>query len=102
MTIDFNNLASTSVAGSQPNPAALAQYDANKKSVGIAYIAWLLLGGIGAHRFYLGDNKGGIAMLVITLVSVMLMLLLIGFFTIWITAIWALVDAFLIPGMVAK
>lgn len=38
-------------------------YDANKKSKLVSYLLWLFLGGFGAHRFYNGGIKSGIAML---------------------------------------
>lgn len=40
---------------------------AEKKTV--AAILGILLGGLGAHRFYLGDTTGGIIRLVISLVT---------------------------------
>ncbi|MFW6201011.1 MAG: hypothetical protein ACOC8B_00400 [Gemmatimonadota bacterium] len=42
------------------------------------------------------------AILVITLVSIPLTAIMIGFVTIWIPVIWVFVDLFLIPGMVRK
>jgi len=59
------------------------EVDSRKKSVAAIWLLWLFLGELGAHRFYLGRVGSGIAML----------LTLGGLF------IWALVDAFLIPGM---
>jgi len=59
------------------------EVDSRKKSVAATWLLWLFLGEFGAHRFYLGRVGTGIAML----------LTLGGLF------IWALVDAFLIPGM---
>ena len=59
------------------------EVDSRKKSVAATWLLWLFLGELGAHRFYLGRVGSGIAML----------LTLGGLF------IWALVDAFLIPGM---
>jgi len=59
------------------------EVDDRKKSVAATWLLWLFLGLFGAHRFYLGRIGTGIAML----------LTLGGFF------IWAIVDAFLIPGM---
>ena len=53
------------------------------KSPATSWILWIFLGGLGAHRFYLGRIGTGIAML----------LTLGGF---W---VWWLIDAFLIPGM---
>ena len=80
----------------------MMQYDANKKSAGIAYILWCFMGLFGAHRFYLGEKGTGAGMLIITLASLVLMFVFIGFFTIFITIIWAFVDLFLIPGMTRK
>lgn len=57
--------------------------DTRKKSVAATWLLWLFLGELGAHRFYLGRIGTAIAML----------LTLGGLF------IWALMDAFLIPGM---
>ena len=59
------------------------EVDSRKKSVAATWLLWLFLGELGAHRFYLGRVGSGIAML----------LTLGGLF------IWALVDAFLVPGM---
>jgi TM2 domain-containing membrane protein YozV len=36
-----------------------------KKSMAVAYIFLILLGGLGIHRFYLGDNKIGLAFVVL-------------------------------------
>ncbi len=38
------------------------KYDQEQKSRIIAFILWLLLGLIGAHRFYLNDRKMGVIM----------------------------------------
>jgi len=57
--------------------------DTRKKSVTATWLLWLFLGGIGAHRFYLGRVGTGIAMLL----------------TLGGLSIWTLVDAFLISGM---
>jgi TM2 domain-containing membrane protein YozV len=67
-------------------------YDANRKSAVIAYILWFFLGWFGAHNFYLGRKGVGIAQVLLT-ISV------IGWF---ITFVWVLVDAFLIPGWVRR
>jgi TM2 domain-containing membrane protein YozV len=69
-------------------------YDANKKSVGASYVLCLLLGGLGAHRFYLGHPLTAAAQLVLGI---------LGFFVgvTWLPLwAWLLVDLFLIPGMV--
>jgi len=79
--------------------AALMRFEANKKSPVVAYLFWWFTGSFGGHRFYLGRTGSAVAMLTITLLSIPLMFLLIGFFTFMVVAVWLIVDAFLIPGM---
>jgi len=59
------------------------EVDGRKKSTAATWLLWIFLGVFGAHRFYLGRIGTGVAMLL----------------TIGGLLIWALVDAFLIPGM---
>lgn len=68
------------------------QYDANKKSTLIAYLAWFFLGIFGVHRFYLNRTRSAIIMLLLTLLVV----------TSIISLVWWVVDAFLIPGVVRE
>lgn len=65
-------------------------FEANRKSVGVAYLLWLFLGALGAHRFYAGATKTAIAQLVLA-ISVVGWLVLIP---------WLLADLVLIPGLV--
>lgn len=74
-------------------------YDAQKKSVGVAYLLWVFLGGFGAHRFYLGQSGTGAAMLILCLVGIVTSLILVGILLLIPLWIWIIVDAFLIPGM---
>ncbi len=78
------------------------QYDAMKKSVGVSFLLWFFLGGFGAHRFYLKQTGTAITMLIITVVSIPLTLVVVGFVGLAIISIWWIVDAFLISGMVEK
>lgn len=55
-------------------------------SVAVAYLLWFFLWFVSGHRFYLG--RPGTAIL-----QILSYFVLIGF-------IWALIDAFLIPGMI--
>ena len=75
-------------------------YDAQKKSLAVAYILWWFLGMFGGHRFYLGQTGSAVVMLVVTLVSIPATLILIGF--VGLLAIWIMwiVDAFTMPGTV--
>ncbi|WP_284124685.1 TM2 domain-containing protein [Parerythrobacter aestuarii] len=65
-------------------------FEANRKSVGVAYLLWLVLGFVGVHRFYAGATKSGVAQLVLAL-SIIGWLVLIP---------WLLIDLALIPGLV--
>ena len=84
---------------SRPDVTSM-RYDANKKSIFVAYLLWFFLGWLGGHRFYLGQTGTGVAMLIITILSTILIFVGIGFLGLLAIGIWALVDAFLIPGMV--
>lgn len=57
-------------------------------STAVAYLFWLFLGIVSAHRFYLG--RAGSAVL-----QILSYFVLIGF-------IWLLIDGFLIPGMIRE
>ena len=69
-------------------------YDANKKSVGASYLLCLLLGGLGAHRFYLGHTISAVIQLVLGLLG---FVVFVTWPMLW---IWLVIDLFLIPGMV--
>ena len=84
------------------NPNAMMMYDANKKQALIAYVLWFFVGIFGGHRFYLGRTSSALIMLVGTILSFILTFVLIGFLGFFIIGVWALVDAFLIPGMVEQ
>lgn len=84
------------------DPRTMMLYDANKKSAGIAYLLWFFVGLVGAHRFYLGRTGSGAGMAVLFGVSLLLTVAAIGFLGLLAGGVWALVDAFLIPGMVQE
>ncbi|WP_435165827.1 TM2 domain-containing protein [Falsirhodobacter sp. 1013] len=66
------------------------------KSPGAAYLLWFFLGTFGVHRFYLGHLKTGLALLALMLLGVVTM----GVSSLM-ALLWWVVDAFLIPGMIA-
>lgn len=78
---------------------ALMAFESSKKSTGIGYLLWFFFGGLGVHRFYLGRNGSAIAMLVITILSLILLFVGVGFLGLLAVGIWLIVDAFLIPGI---
>ena len=61
------------------------RYDDLKKKPVIAWLLWLFTGGIGGHRYYLGDVGMGVAMTL----------------TLGGCGVWALVDAFFINRRIA-
>ena len=79
-------------------------YDAQKKSSGVAYLWWFLLGFLGAHRFYLKRPGSGIAQATANIGGTWLAFRDMGNTAGWVLAVigglWVLVDMFLIPGMV--
>jgi TM2 domain-containing membrane protein YozV len=78
------------------------QYDAAKKSAGIAYLLWFFIGGLGVHRFYLGQTGTGITMAIIMLASCLTAVVGIGLIGFAVIGVWWLVDAFLIPGIATR
>lgn len=79
----------------------MMQYDANKKQVLVAYLFWFFLGMLGGHRFYIGLKGSGTAILLLTVLAVFLTAAG-GLLLIIIPAVWVLVDAILIPGMIQR
>ena len=81
----------------QDKTTQLMLFESQKKSVGVAYLLFIFLGGLGAHRFYLGYTGSGVLYLV---------LFVLGFLTMGIafigTVIWGLIDLFLIPSLTRK
>lgn len=75
-------------------------YDAKKKSLLIAYLLWWFLGALGVHRIYAGRVASGVAMLVLSVISVVLTFVAVGFLGLLVIGAWWLVDAILLPGMI--
>ena len=82
--------------------AAVIMYDTRKKRVGLAYVLWLFLGGLGAHRFYAGRMLSGAVMAMLTVGGWLLVKISVGWILLGTVALWGLVDAFLIPGMIRE
>jgi TM2 domain-containing membrane protein YozV len=76
--------------GLSKDTRALMLYEANSRSVLVAYLLWFFLGLFGAHNFYL--KRTGIAV-----VQLILTITVVGSA---VTLIWIIVDAFLILGWV--
>lgn len=82
---------------------AMMTYEANKKSAGIAFLLWLLLGALGAHRLYAGYYAVGMIQVVLGFICCVLfaaiplsVVLTFPYF------ILVLLDGFAIPSMIRK
>lgn len=71
-----------------------------EKSMAIAYILLIFLGGLGIHRFYLGRVGTGITQLLLSIIGWATVAFVIGIFFLVILGIWLLVDLFLTAGIV--
>jgi len=80
----------------------MMRYDANKKSMLVAYILLFFLGMLGAHRFYLGETKTGLIMLALFVGGSALSVVGIGMLGVAAVGVWVVVDLFLIPSIVSK
>ncbi|QIB36158.1 TM2 domain-containing protein [Ancylobacter pratisalsi] len=80
---------------------SLMLYEANKKSMGVAYLLWFFLGGMGGHRFYCGRTGSAVAQLMLTVFGLILAAVGVGLVLLVGVGLWVLVDAFLIPGWIA-
>lgn len=77
--------------------AQLAERDAEARQLSMtpAYLLCIFLGCLGLHRFYMRRKGSGLAMLLITLLSA-------GILGLLICLPWAIVDLFLIPGIIRQ
>ena len=85
-------------------PAATGPAFAREKSLGTAYLLWFFLGGLSAHRFYLGFPASAAVQLCLSPLGYALLIgkSPAGFFVLIASGLWILADAFLIPGMIRK
>lgn len=87
-----------------PQSAALSTmlFEANKKSTGAAYLLWFFLGTLGGHRFYCGRSGSATIMLILWILGMLTLIVGVGIFILGILGLWALIDAFLIPGWLQR
>lgn len=87
----------------QQQLAVLAtEMDKRKKSVGVAYFLWLILGTFGAHKFYTGQKTSGIVYLVLGILGWTTVWFIIGFIFFAILGILLLIDLFTLPKQVRQ
>jgi len=87
------NQTTPSAAASSANTKDMMRFEMEKKSAGVALFLCWVLGVFGVHRFYL-KRPNAVAMLIITLISLPLCLVLVGFVGLVATWIWMIVDLF--------
>jgi TM2 domain-containing membrane protein YozV len=87
------------VTSRQSDAKQIMEYENSKKSPGIAYVLWFFFGSLGGHRYYLGRTGSAIAMSIIFGISIVLCIVAVGVVGLAVVGCWALVDAFLIPGI---
>jgi TM2 domain-containing membrane protein YozV len=101
MSQQLSTPQSTSPAPVSNDARAMMMFEANKKSIIVAYILWFFVGSLGGHRFYMSKVGGAVAQLLMTIFGVLLLfafgLGVVLLIPVW---IWVLVDAFLIPGWI--
>lgn len=80
------------------------------RTLGVAYMLWLVTGGFGGHRHYLGRHGSalvqaglflaGLALIALSITSFTAAMMFAGIALATAAGWWIIVDAFLIPGMV--
>jgi hypothetical protein len=75
-----------------------------EKSTGMAYLLWFFMGGLSAHRFYLGFTTSAVIQLAMAPLGYAMLIgkSPIGLFILGGAWLWILGDAFVIPSMVRK
>jgi len=72
------------------------------KSIAVAYVLWFFTGSLGGHRYYLGRTGSAVAMTILFVLGLLTIAFGVGAVFLAAVGVWALVDAFLIPGMVQE
>jgi TM2 domain-containing membrane protein YozV len=84
-----------------PSSKDLMRFESEKKSAGVALFLCWLTGTFGGHRFYLG-RPHAVTMLIITVVSLPLCFVIIGFFGLFAIWVWTIADLFQVSRWVRE
>jgi TM2 domain-containing membrane protein YozV len=80
--------------GISADASAMMAFESRRKSAGVAYLLLIFLGGLGAHRFYLGRPLTAVLQLLLTVSGLVFGVPLIAL------GLWLLIDLFITAGMV--
>ena len=89
-------------SGTSLSTKDLMRFEGEKKSAGVALGLCWFLGSLGGHRFYMGRTGSAAAMLIITLISIPLCFIVIGFFGLFVVTVWVIVDLFSVTRWVGE
>jgi len=83
---------------------SMMMYDAQKKNGVVAFLLWLFLGGLGAHRFYLGFTGTAVIQVLLSIFGWGFVLggTGLGFFLLLPLCGWVLLDVFCISASVQE
>lgn len=84
-----------------PDREQLLRYESEKKSAGLAFVLCWFLGIWGVHRFYL-KRPHAKTMLIISLISIPLCFVFIGFISFTAVWVWMIVDLFSVSKWVKE
>lgn len=95
--------AAASVGERQPAPNVnqLLRFEKEKKSVGLAFALCWILGIWGVHRFYL-KRRHAVTMLIVTLISIPLCFVFVGFISLTAVWLWVIADMFSVSKWVKE
>jgi TM2 domain-containing membrane protein YozV len=83
-------------------PTVQVVHNVHTKEVGIAYALLVLLGGFGAHRFYLGRAGSAIGFLVLWQLGAWTWWTGLGLLFGGAAVVWFVIDLCVLPGMVRE
>lgn len=96
--IDQSNFSeAVSLLPQSQQAAYQAEVERQRKSTGIAYLLYFLLGGFGAHKFYIRERDWGLAYLIPTIINIPM---LIAFFLGAATTLQNAAGGFVLVGLV--
>ncbi len=99
----MSNLSLKQQLTSQQLAMVQSELEHKKKSMVVAYLFAILLGSLGAHRFYVRRIGTAGTQLVLTLLGYMTVWIFgLGFIFLGIVWIWVIVDLFLLHGYVNR